>query len=197
MATISPAPTIDTREQVTTYEIDPAHTVAEFSVKHLMVTNVKGQFTQVSGQLQLDETDPTRSLVSATAEAASIDTRESQRDEHLRSADFFDVEHFPIISFTSRRVEPTRRPNVYRVVGDLTIRGVTREVAFDTTHVGKITDPWGNTRIGLSATARVNRKDFGLHWNMALEAGGVLVGDTVKISLDVEAVQKKEVALAA
>lgn len=196
MATISPAPTIDTREQLTTYEIDPAHTVAEFSVKHLMVTNVKGQFTQVSGQLQFDETDPTRSLVSATAEAASVDTREPQRDEHLRSVDFFDVEHFAIISFISRRVERTRRPDAYRVVGDLTIRGVTREVVFDTTYVGKATDPWGNTRIGINATTTVNRKDFGLHWNMALEAGGVLVGDTVKISLDVEAVQRNEVALA-
>lgn len=197
MATISPAPTIDTREQLETYEIDAAHTVVEFSVKHLMVTNVKGQFTQVSGALHFDEAHPTRSSVSATAEAAHVDTREPQRDEHLRSADFFDVEHFPIISFNSRRVEPTRRPDVYRVVGDLTIRGVTREVAFDTTYVGKVTDPWGNTRIGINATTTVNRKDFGLHWNMALEAGGVLVGDTVKISLDVEAVQKKEVALAA
>ena len=189
MATVHPT-TPSAATGAASYQIDPSHTVAEFAVRHLMISTVKGRFGAVSGEIVFDEADPTRSSVVATADVASIDTREPQRDAHLRSPDFFDVERFPTITFRSRRVEPTGRDGVYRVIGDLTIRDVTREVAFETTYLGKGPDPWGNTRIGLTAETTINRKDFGLHWNVALETGGVLVGEQVKITLDVQAIKK-------
>ncbi len=169
-----------------TWNIDPAHSVAEFKVKHMMVANVKGQFAKVAGVLALDEVDLTQSRIEASIEAASVDTREAQRDAHLKSADFFDVEKFPTLSFKSTRVTRTGDGEL-AVTGDLTIHGVTREVEFAVegpTPPAK--DPWGNTRVGLSATTRIRRKDFGLTWNAALETGGFLVGDEVTISLDVE-----------
>jgi polyisoprenoid-binding protein YceI len=173
----------------TTWNIDPAHSVAEFKVKHMMISNVKGQFTGVSGTLTLDPSDVTRSIVDATIDAASINTREPQRDAHLKSADFFDVEKFPTLSFKSAEVEK-RAEGELVVTGELTIHGVTRTVVFDVegpTAPGK--DPWGNTRIGLSATTKINRKDYGLTWNAALETGGILVGDDVTITLDVQFVK--------
>ncbi len=173
----------------TTWNIDPAHSVAEFKVKHMMISNVKGQFTGVSGTLTLDPSDITRSTVEATIDAASINTREPQRDAHLKSADFFDVENFPTLSFRSSKIEK-RAAGELAVTGDLTIHGVTRTVVFDVegpTAPGK--DPWGNTRIGLSATTKINRKDYGLTWNAALETGGILVGDDVTITLDVQFVK--------
>ena len=173
----------------TTWNIDPAHSVAEFKVKHMMISNVKGQFTGVSGTLTLDPSDVTRSIVDATIDAASINTREPQRDAHLKSADFFDVEKFPTLSFKSAKVEK-RAEGELGVTGELTIHGVTRTVVFDVegpTAPGK--DPWGNTRIGLSATTKINRKDYGLTWNAALETGGILVGDDVTITLDVQFVK--------
>jgi polyisoprenoid-binding protein YceI len=174
---------------VTTWNIDPVHSVAEFKVKHMMISNVKGQFTAVAGVLTLDETDVTNSRIEASIEAASINTRDSQRDAHLRSADFFDAEKFPALSFKSTRVTRTADGEL-AVAGELTIHGVTRETVFAVegpTAPGK--DPWGNTRIGVSATTKINRKDFGLTWNAALETGGILVGDEVTITLDLQFVK--------
>lgn len=169
-----------------TWNIDPVHSVAEFKVKHMMISNVKGQFTGVTGTLTLDEEDATKSKVQVSIEAASINTREEQRDAHLKSADFFDVEKFPALSFRSTRVA-RKGEDELEVEGDLTIHGVTRTVKFAVegpTAPGK--DPWGNTRIGISATTKINRKDYGLTWNAALETGGILVGDEVTITLDVQ-----------
>jgi len=171
---------------VTTWNIDPVHSVAEFKVKHMMISNVKGQFTRLSGSLSLDEADSTKSRVEAAIDAASITTREADRDTHLKSADFFDVEKFPTLSFKSTGI--TRKDDdELSIDGDLTIHGVTRKVTFAVegpTAPGK--DPWGNTRIGISATTKINRKDYGLTWNAALETGGILVGDEITISLDVQ-----------
>jgi polyisoprenoid-binding protein YceI len=174
---------------ITTWNVDPIHSVAEFKVKHMMISNVKGQFTGVSGVLSLDEANLTKSHVEATIDAASINTRDAQRDGHLKSPDFFDVEKFPTLSFKSTRVENTGGGEL-AVAGDLTIHGVTRNVVFTVEGPTPATkDPWGNTRVGLSATTKINRKDFGLIWNTALETGGILVGDDVTLTLDVEFVK--------
>lgn len=171
---------------VTTWNIDPVHSHAEFKVKHLMISNVKGQFTRLKGVLKLDENNVENSRVEATIEAASINTREEQRDTHLKSADFFDVEKYPELSFRSTRVSRVADEEL-AVAGDLTIHGVTRNVVFNVEGPTPATkDPWGNTRRGLSATTKISRKDFGLTWNAALEAGGVMVGDEVTITLEVE-----------
>jgi polyisoprenoid-binding protein YceI len=170
----------------TTWNVDPAHSVAEFKVKHMMISNVKGQFTVPNGVLTLDESDLSNSRVEASLDASSINTREAQRDAHLKSADFFDVEKFPTLSFKSTRVSRVGDGEL-AVAGNLTIHGITRNVVFNVegpTAPGK--DPWGNTRIGLSATTKINRKDFGLVWNAVLETGGILVGDEVTITLDVQ-----------
>ncbi len=174
------------RTAVSTWNIDPVHSVAEFKVKHMMISYVKGQFTVVKGVLALDEADLTNSRIEASVDAASIHTRDEQRDAHLKSADFFDVEKFPKLSFKSTKVTRVADGEL-AVAGDLTIHGVTRNVVFTVegpTAPGK--DPWGNTRIGLSATTKINRKDFGLTWNSPLETGGILVGDEVTITLDVQ-----------
>jgi polyisoprenoid-binding protein YceI len=173
----------------TTWTLDPVHSVAEFKVKHMMISNVKGQFTGITGVLTLDEDDIVNSRVEATIDASTINTREVQRDAHLKSADFFDVEQFPTLSFRSTQVKRTGDDEL-SVTGDLTIHGVTRQVTFEVegpTAAGK--DPWGNTRIGLSATTKVNRKEFGLTWNAVLETGGILVGEDVTITLDLEFVK--------
>jgi len=174
---------------LTTWNLDPSHSIAGFRVKHMMISNVKGQFTGICGVLSLDESDIGNSRVEATIDAASVNTGEAQRDGHLKSADFFDVEKFPALGFRSIRVKRAGDGEL-AVTGDLTIRGVTREVVFTVegpTPPAK--DPWGNTRVGLSAAAKINRKDFGLTWNAALEAGGILVGDDVTITLDVQFVK--------
>ena len=173
----------------TTWNIDPVHSVAEFKVKHMMISNVKGQFTRVQGVLNLDETDVTNSRVEASIESASINTRDEQRDAHLKSADFFDVEKFPALTFKSTRTTRAADGEL-AVAGDLTIHGVTRSVVFNVegpTAAAK--DPWGNIRRGLSATAKINRKDFGLTWNSALETGGLLVGDEITLTLDLQFVK--------
>jgi polyisoprenoid-binding protein YceI len=173
----------------TTWNIDPVHSVAEFKVKHMMISNVKGQFTRVKGTLALDEADFTDSRVEASIEAASINTRDDQRDAHLKSADFFDVEKFPTLSFNSTRITRIADGEL-AVAGDLTIHGVTRNVVFTVEGPSApAKDPWGNARRGLSATTKINRKDFGLTWNAALETGGILVGDEVSITLDVQFVK--------
>src|SRR3977135_561297 len=169
-----------------TWSLDPVHSVAEFKVKHMMISNVKGQFANVGGVLTLDEGDHTNSRIEASIEVASVNTRDAQRDTHLKSEDFFHAEKFPRLSFKSTRITRTGDRDL-AVAGDLTIRGVTRSVVFNVegpTPPAK--DPWGNTRLGLSATTKINRKDFGLTWNAALETGGILVGDEVAITLDVE-----------
>jgi polyisoprenoid-binding protein YceI len=173
----------------TTWNIDPVHSVAEFKVKHMMISNVKGQFATVTGALTLNEAAHTNSRVEASIEAASIHTRDAQRDTHLKSEDFFHVEKFPTLSFKSTRITRTGNGEL-AVAGDLTIRGVTRNVVFTVegpTPPAK--DPWGNTRLGLSATTKISRKDFGLTWNATLETGSILVGDEVTITLDVQFVK--------
>ena len=164
-------------------------------MRHLMIATVKGRFADVAGTLVLDDADPLRSRVEVRLQAASIDTRTEQRDQHLRSADFFDVERFPDITFASTRVE--RAEEGYRVTGRLTMHGVTREVVLAAAEEGRTRDPWGNDRVAFSATAKVNRKDFGLGWNQLLETGGVVVGDDIRISLDVELVRQADTAAAA
>jgi polyisoprenoid-binding protein YceI len=176
-------------QSTTTWNLDPVHSVAEFKVKHMMISHVKGQFTGISGALKLDESDIANSTVEATIDASSIHTRDAQRDGHLKSADFFDVEQFPTLSFRSTRVKRIGDEAV-DVTGELTIHGVTREVVFEVegpTSAAK--DPWGNTRMGLSATAKISRKDYGLTWNATLETGGILVGDEVTITLDLQFVK--------
>ena len=174
--------------QTTTWNLDPVHSVAEFKVKHMMISNVKGQFTGLSGVLTLDSEDITRSKIEASIDAASINTREAQRDAHLKSPDFFDVEKFPTLSFRSTRVR--RNGDELAVEGELTIHGVTHKVEFAVEGPSEAAkDPWGNTRIGLSAVTRINRKDYGLTWNAALETGGILVGDEVTITLDIQFVK--------
>jgi polyisoprenoid-binding protein YceI len=173
----------------TTWNIDPVHSGAEFKVKHMMISNVKGQFTGVKGVLALDESNLTNSRVEASIDAASITTRDAQRDTHLKSADFFDVEKFPTLSFKSSRISRVGDGEL-TVAGDLTLHGITRNVVFNVEGpTAPAKDPWGNTRVGLSATTKINRKDFGLIWNGALESGGILVGDEVTITLDVQFVR--------
>jgi len=173
----------------TTWNIDPVHSVAEFKVKHMMISNVKGQFTGLQGLLTLDEANIINSHVQASIDAASITTRDAQRDAHLKSADFFDVEKFPALSFKSTRVSRTRDGEL-AIDGELTIHGVTRNVVFAVEGpTPSAKDPWGNTRLGLSASTKLNRKDFGLTWNTALETGGILVGDEVTITLEAQFVK--------
>jgi polyisoprenoid-binding protein YceI len=173
----------------TTWNIDPVHSVAEFKVKHMMISNVKGQFPKISGKLTLDESDVTKSKVETSIETASIETRDPQRDGHLKSPDFFHVEKFPSMTFKSTGIKVVRDGEL-SVEGDLTIRDTTRKVVFTVEGPTPPTkDPWGNTRLAVSATTKINRKDFGLTWNAALETGGILVGEEVTITLDVQFVK--------
>jgi polyisoprenoid-binding protein YceI len=173
----------------TSWEIDPAHSEITFSIRHMMISTVRGQFRRFRGHIHFDEATPTDALVDVEIETASIDTRDEQRDAHLRSAEFFDAERFPTITFLSRRVEAVSH-NRFRAIGDLTMHGVTREVALDTCFEGVGKDPWGGTRAAFTATTTIDREDYGLTWNAALETGGVLVGKDVKIALDVQVVKK-------
>lgn len=178
------------------WTIDPSHTTAQFSVRHLMVTDVKGTFSKVSGTIDLNEKDPTKSVVDVVIDANSIDTRDAKRDEHLKSADFFDAANHPKITFKSTQIKKVGKDK-YKVTGDLTMRGVTKPVTLDV--VGPtppIKNPWGMTVRGVNASGKLNRKDFGLNWNKALEAGGVLVGDDVKLFIDAELVEKPTPAAA-
>ena len=171
-----------------TYVVDAAHSQIHFSVTHLMFFKVRGTFTDFSGSADIDPAAQTLTTARATINAASVDTRNEERDEHLRSDDFFDVENHPTITFVSKSVSGSG-DNI-TVVGDITIRGVTKEITLNGSFVGATTDPWGNQRAGFVATGELNRKDFGLNWNRALEAGGVVVGDTVEIGLEIAAVQQ-------
>lgn len=173
-----------------TWTIDPDHTLVEFSARHMMIAKVKGRFADVEGTVEIDPDVPQNSTVEVEIDAASIDTRQEDRDAHLRSGDFLDVESHPTIRFESTRVEgdPTSAGDEFTVVGDLTIRGETREVTLDATFEGHGSDPWGNERAGFSASTSIDRREFGLTWNQALETGGVLVGHEISISLEVELV---------
>jgi len=178
----------------TQWQIDPAHSAAHFSVRHLMISNVRGEFTKISGSALLNPADLTKSTVEITIESASVNTREPQRDEHLRSADFFDVANYPTLAFRSKRIEALGTDN-FKLTGDLTIRGVTKEVTFDVEGpTPPVKDPWGNIRAGVTASAKINRKDFGLVWNALTEAGGFVVGDDVKITIEAELIQQAAAA---
>jgi polyisoprenoid-binding protein YceI len=172
-----------------TWNIDPAHSIAEFKVRHMMISFVRGEFSGLSGVLKLDENDYTRSTVEVSIPTASVRTVDERLDDHLKNADFFDVDKFPTLTFISTKVRSTGGRN-YAVTGELTIHGVTRSVALTVNDVSEPSnDPWGNQRIGLSASATINRKDFGIIWNTALDSGGVLVGDEVSIALDVQLIK--------
>lgn len=173
---------------MTTWNIDTSHSGVHFSIRHMVIAKVRGAFDRFSGSVELDEANPTASKVLVRIEAASINTREEKRDAHLRSADFFDVENYPELTFESTKVEKVDDEH-YRVTGLLGIHGATKEVVLDAESLGAGKDPWGNDRVAFSAQTTINRKDFGLAWNQALEAGGVLVGEKVEISLDVQAVK--------
>lgn len=173
------------------WNIDPAHSVAEFKVRHMMISYVKGKFSGLSGVLKLDEADYTHSTVEVSIPAASVSTVDDNLDAHLKNADFFDVEHYPTLTFRSTSIRFSGGHD-YTVTGDLTIRGVTKSVTFNANDVSEPSkDPWGNLRIGFSGSAKVNRKDFGLVWNAPLEFGGMLVGEEVTITLDVQFIKDK------
>lgn len=174
----------------TTWNLDPSHSHIEFSAKHMMITTVKGRFAKFEGTIVADEGDVTNASVDVTIKAASIDTRTDQRDAHLRSAEFLDAETFPSVSFKSTRVEGTR--DKLKLTGDLTIRGTTRPITLDVTYEGAGKDPWGGQRVSFAATGKLDRREFGLTWNQALEAGGILVSNDVKISIEVQAIQATE-----
>lgn len=183
-ATMRPAADLTER-----WTLDPSHTTVGFAVRHLMIAKVKGRFSEVGGTLELAPADLARSRVEVEINAASIDSREPKRDEHLRSPDFLDANRFPTLRFVSRRILP-RGTGRFDLIGDLTIRDITREVRFEVVEEGAVRDPWGGARRGYSATGRIDRRDFGLTWNLALEAGGVTVGHEVDITLELEWVQQ-------
>lgn len=175
----------------TVWTIDPSHSLVEFSVRHMMVSTVKGRFTDVQGTISTDgdDPDPTRSSVEVRIDPASVATGDPGRDGHLRSPDFFDVERYPSITFSSRRIEGSR--DEFTLTGDLTMHGVTREVSLQATLNGVGTNPYGKIVAGFSAETRINRKDWGLNWNVGLEAGGLLVSDQLKVSLEIQAVKSE------
>jgi polyisoprenoid-binding protein YceI len=172
-----------------TWAIDAGHSYAEFGVKHLMVSTTKGRFSDIAGEITLDESDVSNSSVDVTINVASIDTHDEKRDGHLRSADFFDADNFPVITFKSTKVEANGKDRL-NVTGDLTIRGVTKSIVLDTEFNGRGKSPWGAEVIAYAAETSISRKEFGLEWNVALETGGVLVGDKVKIAIEAEAVKQ-------
>jgi polyisoprenoid-binding protein YceI len=173
-----------------TWQIDPAHSAAQFAVKHLAISTVRGAFTSVKGTVQFDDKDITKSSVDVTIDVNSVDTRQPDRDKDLRSDHFFDAEHFPTITFKSKRVEQPS-PGKLKITGDLTIHGITKEVVLDVDGpTAPVKDPWGNQRMAISATTKINRQDFGVKWNATMDNGGVVVGDDVSITIDAEMVAK-------
>lgn len=178
---------------ITTWELDPTHSSVAFAIRHLMIATVRGRFGAVTARVDVDDANPSNSKVFAEIQSASIETGEPNRDAHLKSADFFDAEKNPLITFASRKIvgDPS---GDFKLSGDLTISGVTRDVTIDITADGRGRDPWGGERSAFSATTKIKRSEFGLTWNQALETGGVVVGDEVKITIDVELVRKAESA---
>jgi|SRR5688500_15862747 polyisoprenoid-binding protein YceI len=187
--TAVPTSTATAATTLTAWAIDPAHSHVEFAVRHLMIATVKGRFAAVRGTVYSDDADPAKGRAEIEIDVDSIDTREPQRDAHLKSADFFDAAKYPAITFKSTRVADASGDR-FTLIGDLTMHGVTREIALDVTSEGRNRDPWGGERAGFTATTKIKRGDFGLTWNQALETGGVLVGDDVKVSLEIELVKQ-------
>jgi polyisoprenoid-binding protein YceI len=171
------------------WQIDSAHSQIQFSVRHMMISNVRGRFENFTGVVEFNEQDPTQSKVDVQIEAASVNTREAQRDGHLKSPDFFNADKYPYLTFKSKRIEKTDATHG-RVVGDLTIRDVTKQVVLDVEYAGQAKSPWGATSAGFSATTKINRKDWDLTWNQTLETGGVLVGDEIGINVELEIVKQ-------
>ncbi|MBI2889729.1 MAG: polyisoprenoid-binding protein [Nitrospirae bacterium] len=175
----------------TTYKVDKSHSSVGFVIGHLVIAEVEGRFDSFEGTIVFDEADPTKSSVQATAQTNSINTNEPDRDKHLRSADFLDVEKFPTMTFKSSKVVPAKDGKTGKIHGTLELHGVKKEVVLDTVFKGKTTDPWGNQKAVFEATGKINRGDFGLKWNKVLDAGGLLVGEEVTIKLKVEAIAQK------
>ena len=171
----------------TTFQIDTIHSGIDFSIRHLVIAKVRGRFSKFSGKIQLDDADVTRSAVTAEIDASSIDTNDDNRDAHLRSAEFLDVEKFPTITFASKRID--KAGSELKLTGALTIHGVTHDVVLEVEQLGALKDPWGNDRVAFAARCSIDRKDFGLKWNQVLDAGGLALGDKLEISLDVQAVK--------
>jgi len=173
------------------WQIDSAHSQIQFSVRHMMISNVRGRFENFTGVVEFNEQDPTRSSVDVQIEAASINTREAQRDGHLKSPDFLNADKYPYLTFKSKRIEKTDATHG-RMIGVLTIRDITKEVVLDVEYSGQAKSPWGTTSAGFSAATKINRKDWDLTWNQALETGGVLVGDEVNVNIELEIVKQAE-----
>jgi polyisoprenoid-binding protein YceI len=182
--------TLATPALAATWTLDPPHSNVQFSVRHMMLSNVRGEFTKVSGTVEGDPGAPAAATISATIDAASINTREPKRDEHLKSADFLDVAKFPTITFKSKRIEPAGSGK-FKVTGDLTLHGVTKEVVLDVSDLTPpVKDPMGKTRAGATASTKIDRKDFGINWSKAMDNGGLVVGNDIAITIDVEATQQ-------
>lgn len=195
IATHEETPSKETNMATQRWNIDPSHSGIHFTVRHMVIAKVRGSFLRWQGTVDFDDANPSASKVQVTVDTASIDTREPKRDDHLRSSDFLDVATYPALTFSTTAVD-RRGEDEYRVRGDLTIHGVTRPVELEVDHLGRARDPWGNERIAFQAKTTFNRIDFGLKWNQALETGGLLVGEKVEISLDVEAVKEQRAAAA-
>ncbi len=185
------AATLPCSAQVTTWQTDPAHSAAQFMVRHMMISNVRGEFHNITGTLQFDEKDITKSSIEVTIDATTVDTREERRNTHLKSADFLDVANFPTMTFKSKSVARAGEGRL-KVTGDLTIRGVTKEVVLDVDGPTPALKMGNSTRRGVSATTKINRKDFGVSWSRALDGGGMVVSDEVNITLDVEFLLKSQ-----
>lgn len=177
------------------YKVDPAHSKVGFSVKHMMISKVRGVFKDFEGTFTFDPKKGTLGATSFVVKSASVDTDDAKRDEHLRSPDFFDAEKFPTLTVTNSKLTKKGK-NKYKWTGDLTIHGVTKPVTFELEQLGATKDPWGNNRLGFSANGKINRKDYGMTWNKAMDAGGVVVGDDVEIQIDVEAIEQVAAATA-
>lgn len=190
MTTAATPTTTGTTTGTTTWSVDPAHSLVEFAVKHLMISTVKGRFGDVKGTITHNESNPSQSKVEIEIATASVDTRAEQRDAHLRSPDFFHVERFPSMKFTSKRIEGDINGE-FKLIGDLTIRDQTREIVLDAEFQGRGKDPWGGERMGFEAKGKINRKEFGLTWNQALDAGGWVLGDDIKMTIEVELVKQQ------
>src|SRR6202163_3927063 len=189
-AALAVAFTLPASAATSTWQIDPAHSAAQFSVRHLAISTVRGAFSKVTGTVIYDDKDVSKSTVNVTIDVSTVDTREPARDKDLRSDHFFDVDHFPTITFKSTRVEQVS-PGKLRVTGDLTIRGNTKQVVLDVDGpTAPVKDPWGNQRAAVNATTKINRQDYGVKWNATMDNGGVVVGDEVSINIDAEMVQK-------
>ena len=171
--------------------IDPSHSEVTFTARHMMITNVRGRFEKFSGTVQFNEADPAKSSVDVQIDVNSISTNDAKRDGHLKSPDFFDAEKYPYMTFKSKRIE-VKDENHARIYGDLNIKDIAREVALDTEYIGQSKSPWGTTAAGFNAMTRVNRKDWNLNWNVALETGGVLVGEEIRINIELELVKQPE-----